>query len=173
VPAPYSPVAFANWFIVRFPDGITHLKVQKLVYCAYGWWLAYNYPEEVLAERPEVWKHGPVFRDIYSSFSGNGDRPIRNVGRVVNSNLSAFVDDADHRVNNLLEFTLERYGHMHEFKLSDMTHKEGTPWQQMAARYDYRVPRNLMIDRELIRDEFQKIARENNLFEHAEAAVEV
>ncbi len=173
MPAPYSPVAFANWFIARDHDGITHLKVQKLVYCAYGWWLAYNYPEEVLSERPQVWRHGPVFRDIYSSFSSNGDRPIRHLGRVVNSNLPGKVDDGDDRVNSLLEFTKKRYGEMDGFTLSDLTHKEGTPWQIMAASYNYRVPRNLMIPPELIRDEFKKISEDNHLFENEKTALGV
>lgn len=171
LPAPYSPVAFANWFIVRFPNGITHLKVQKLTYCAYGWWLAYNDPFEVLTERPQVWRHGPVFRSVYRTFSSYGDRPIRNPGSLPDTKGAPTVDQEDERVESLLRFTLNRYGEMDEWKLSDLTHKQGTPWQRLASSYNYRVPRNLPIPPEFVRDEFRKIAEENKLFEHAEATL--
>jgi len=44
MPAPYSPIAIANNFVEQFGGvtGIEHMKLQKLVYCSYGWMLALN-----------------------------------------------------------------------------------------------------------------------------------
>lgn len=39
----YTPVALANYFVKQFgaDEGISHMKLQKLVYLAYGWWLSH------------------------------------------------------------------------------------------------------------------------------------
>lgn len=39
---PYTPLAVANCFLEKFGEngGIEHMKLQKLVYFSYGWWLA-------------------------------------------------------------------------------------------------------------------------------------
>src|SRR5436309_2096397 len=78
MPRPYRPMALANNLIRRFgyQRGITHMKLQKLVYYAHGWWLAYRFPEQLLTERPEVWRHGPVFPSMYMALRGFGNRPI-------------------------------------------------------------------------------------------------
>jgi uncharacterized phage-associated protein len=67
VPVPYSPLALANEFIVRFKpgEGIEHMKLQKLVYCANGWWLVFNPNQPLVNKAPEVWKFGPVFPSLY------------------------------------------------------------------------------------------------------------
>ena len=41
MPRPYRPLAIANSLITAFGyvDVVDHMKLQKLVYLAHGWWL--------------------------------------------------------------------------------------------------------------------------------------
>jgi uncharacterized phage-associated protein len=54
-----------------WPDGAEHMKLQKLVYYAYGWWLLYH-SEPIMTEPPEVWRHGPVFSSMYHALKHHG-----------------------------------------------------------------------------------------------------
>jgi uncharacterized phage-associated protein len=47
------------------------MKLQKLVYYAYGWWLLYH-SEPIMTEPPEVWRHGPVFSSMYHALKHHG-----------------------------------------------------------------------------------------------------
>ena len=67
-PVPYTPLALANTFVARYGATRTldHMKLQKLAFYTYGWWLAYN-PNPILTEAPQVWKYGPVFGSLYNA----------------------------------------------------------------------------------------------------------
>ncbi len=66
--APYSAVQIANEFIARGVEDeikdMTNMKIQKLVYFAHGYFLAI-YDRPLIREEFEVWKHGPVVRQLY------------------------------------------------------------------------------------------------------------
>jgi hypothetical protein len=65
MPRPYRPLALANEFIVMSASrGAEHMKLQKLVYFAYGWWLT-GHSDRITTEPPQVWKFGPVFESLY------------------------------------------------------------------------------------------------------------
>lgn len=70
----YSSATIANAFLQRYGKSgdIDHLKLQKLVYYAYGWWLTKNPDKPLTSDGPEIWKYGPVFLDIYQLFSFQG-----------------------------------------------------------------------------------------------------
>jgi len=160
MPAPYQPLAFANEFILKSEGaGVDHMKLQKLVYCAYGWWLA-AHREPIMTEGPEVWRHGPVFSSLYSALAGNGARPITTPQSAAFGKEPPRIDDGDEEACNLVDFVWHRYGAFSGFKLSEMTHKKGTPWQITAKRNNYRVPRHLKIEDDLIRGEFSQLANE-------------
>lgn len=164
MPAPYVPLALANCFIRRAgPVGLTHMKLQKLVYCAHGWWLAYNPNTLFVTERPEVWQHGPVFPSLYSRLSGFGGTEIYQMQSAGPFGGIPVVDDADHASHSFLDFVWGRYGAYTAFELSDMTHRPGTPWYQMSERHNFKVPRHLEIPDDLVIAEFQRLAREGGL----------
>ena len=160
MPRPYKPLALANEFICFDPSyGVSHMKLQKLVYFAHGWWLTRHH-ESLLDEAPEVWRHGPVFSSLYNSLAGFGPNRIKNPVSDVFGNPPR-VDEDDAEVFDLLRFVWGRYGHMTAFQLSDLTHRPGTPWQIIAEQRQYRVPRHFKIDQELIRNEFMRLRNEN------------
>ena len=149
----YSPLAAANWFLANHAgdNGIEHMKLQKLVYCAHGWWLAFK-PEPFLNERPQIWKYGPVFSSLYHVLKPFGHLPI-------DAPQSTSPFDETPRVtadstSRLLSFIWKRYGHLSNFALSEMTHEKLTAWYKQAEKYEFEVPHGLEIPDEFVRVEF-------------------
>jgi uncharacterized phage-associated protein len=155
MPIPYSPLAAANSFIAQFgaERGIEHMKLQKLVYCAHGWWLTAN-RTSFLNERPQVWKHGPVFNSLYHVLKPFGGMPISTPQSSGPFSEPEFIDRDDAAVTGLIRWVWSRYGHLTSFALSDMTHRPGTAWSRVAAERNYSVPNGLEIPDEYVRDEF-------------------
>lgn len=161
MPKPYTPLAVANTFISLFgaDRGIEHMKLQKLVYCAHGWWLA-SYDDatpHLLDERPQVWKHGPVFDSMYRILKVFGSSPIREPQSLNPFFDTPSVDEGDDNVRHLVHWIWSRYGHLSSFALSDLTHRPGTPWSRVASEHNYRVPFNMAIPDDYIREEFRTI----------------
>jgi uncharacterized phage-associated protein len=133
------------------------MKLQKLVYYAHGWWLAYRSPEQLLNEKPEVWRHGPVFSSMYHALKGFGNEPITTTQPDLPLRPPPDIDEDDDTVFNLLDWIWVRYGGYSAIRLSNMTHERGTPWQQMAQTHDYRVPEHTKIPDELMTAYFEEI----------------
>lgn len=163
MPTPYTPLAIANEFVARFGQtaGIEHMKLQKLVYCSYGWWLGvYGLDHERLtSEGPEIWKHGPVFSSLYRVLRNFGRSPITAPQSSNPFSAPDRVDDPDvEGVLDLVDWIWGRYGHLSSFALSDMTHKPGTPWYRVAMENDFTVPLHTRIPDEYIFEEFQNLS---------------
>ncbi len=157
----YSPLAIANNFIEQFgaAEGIEHMKLQKLVYCVYGWSLAFYGLDSprLVTEGPEIWKYGPVFGSLYKALKIFGRKPI-----TLPQSLNPFgqpenVDENDESTRNLVAWIWSRYGHLTGLALSDLTHKPGTPWYRVATESNFRVAYNTEIPDEYILEEFQKL----------------
>lgn len=160
MPIPYKPLAVANEFIVCSGNsGVDHMKLQKLTYFAYGWWLAYN-ENELLSERPQVWQHGPVFKSLYHALSQYGWRPINTIQNDNFTTPAPRIDDNDASVRALVAWVWNRYGEHRAEYLSDITHNKGTPWEETAREFGYRVPKNTTIPVERVREHFQGLAIE-------------
>ena len=154
---PFTPLAVANGFLERHahPRGIEHMKLQKLVYFTHGWWLAIN-PSSLLTERPQVWRHGPVFKTLYHTLKDFGHHPIPHPQLAYPTADLEMIGD-NNLVPSYVDFVWDRYGHLTGFALSSMTHQAGTAWNRLASEYDFQVPAELEIPDEYIREEFKKI----------------
>lgn len=161
MPVPYNSISIANTFLQHFGarDGIEHMKLQKLVYCAYGWWLAHSGLEgaRLTTDHPEIWKHGPVFPDLYHAFKVFGRKPISEVQSTSPFARPELVDEEDDEIHALVNWIWGRYGHLSSFALSDMTHKPGTPWYRVAQERNFSVPFSTVIPDEYILEEFSNI----------------
>jgi uncharacterized phage-associated protein len=159
MPIPYPPLATANFFISEYARGrgIEHMKLQKLVYFSHGWWLT-GHPGPYLNERPQIWKHGPVFDSLYHVLKTFGSLPIAEIQSSSPFEKPALIDGRDSEVRGLLVWVWQKYGHLSSFALSDMTHREGTAWSRVAAERNFSVPRGLELPDEYVRKEFQKLA---------------
>jgi uncharacterized phage-associated protein len=158
----YTPLQIANWFIKYHGSetDLKHMKLQKLVYCAYGWWLAFK-ETPLTREGPQVWKYGPVFETLYHALRPNESRPIREMQTSNPFSAAETVPQEDEETTALLKWVWNRYGHLSGFALSDMTHQPGTPWHKAAEQHDFVVPRGFEIPKEFIKEEFSRIHKES------------
>lgn len=137
----YPSIYVANELLSSHGD-VSHMKLQKLLYFANGWWLATN-GTPLLNESPQVWRYGPVYQYLYKIFSRFGHADI---GGPVKGNPFAdepekLGDSDEHkRVRQLLDWIWTEYGSKSAIQLSDETHAPGTPWRQIAEHHKFRVP---------------------------------
>jgi len=115
----------ANWFILRAKrDGkvLSIMQLLKLVYIAHGWHLEMrNRP--LFFNRIEVWRRGPVIRDIYTEF--------RNKGIDVHEPSTGHLVELPPEYDRFLEQIYDIYGKKSAYELSDLTHKPGSPWDMV------------------------------------------
>lgn len=152
----YPAMAVANYFLkISFDKnvGITHLKLQKLVFLAHALCLAlYDHP--LVVERIEAWKRGPVIRNLYQEFKIFGKQAINKYGMTSQRSslkknrwfspsshdsapdldefkiFAPIVPDTDSRIAKHLDTIWDQYGKYDTAVLLDWLHEPGTPWQK-------------------------------------------
>lgn len=117
--------AVANYFLTldeqKEGDGISNLKLQKLVYYAQGFHLAIHHTP--LFDSPiEAWTHGPVVPALYQSFKSYGSNPIPYPQNIINQELT----DEE---KELIDEVFDVFGQFSAWKLRNMTHDE-RPWME-------------------------------------------
>ena len=131
------------------------MKLQKLVYFAHGWHLAYG-EGPLIPDEIEAWNYGPVIESLYRELkhygSGEITSPILEID-FRNNIFSAQAPTIDNpNLNQFLGNVVGVYGGFTPIQLSNMTHMPGTPWQRLKVKYPH--DRSLTIPNELIRDYF-------------------
>lgn len=130
----YDARQIANWFVQRAEkDGkrLSIMQLLKLVYISHGWYLEMS-GAPLIRNKIEAWKHGPVIPDVYRAFRGqdvNVSVPIAGFDAIKNS-----------YAENILEQIYNSYGQIHAFRLSDMTHEPGGPWDIASKKFGYFAP---------------------------------
>jgi uncharacterized phage-associated protein len=128
----YTPRNIADWFLCQVDrdagDSITHKKLQKLVYYAQAWSLALN-GRPLFNDELQAWRHGPVPRDLFDSFSGNGWQALPLPDQDKCSACNRLIADDDVA---LLEEVIEIYGGLTASRLEALTHNE-EPWLEARA----------------------------------------
>ncbi len=118
---------------------LTPLQLMKLVYIAHGWSLVLR-RAPLFDDRIEAWKYGPVIPDLYQATKGYGRSPIP----------LDVIDDAppavEADVQEFLEEVFRQYGNLSGYSLSSLTHKRGSPWQQVYEEgcLGIEIPSNLI-----------------------------
>ena len=134
--APYDSRAVANFLLDLAAQRrltITQLVLYKILYFAHGWYLTY-YDMPLVSHEFEAWQRGPVIKVLRDQFREFGDQPITKradrlniftgectlVGPTLNTQDAIFVSQI-----------FESYFHYGAWKLSEMTHEAGSPWDQL------------------------------------------
>ena len=168
---PYPVGAIANYMLDRGEeDGvpITHLKLQKLVYIAYGWTLA-ALDASLFEERIEAWRYGPVVPDLWHEFKAYRADPIDD-GRSFDYDwgrdrlIFHSIPLRAKEVRHLLRAIWKKYSPFTASQLVRRTHRVGAPWH---ATIREQGPRS-RIEPELIREHFARL-REDPQFHNFEA----
>lgn len=158
----YHAMDIAKWFLLKnnseqkekvaanddyeVYEGITHLKLQKLLYNAQGVSLAIN-DEPLFMENLEAWEHGPVVRDVYDTFCIFGRNQI--IIPVTEDTLEKVREiESDNKAKNVLELVYDNFSIYTAWQLREMSHVKDGPWDK--------TQKNEVIDLELIKDYFKK-----------------
>lgn len=141
----------AAYFINKAIDEgkpLTPLQVQKLVYVAYGWYLAFFrtplFDTHTEATQIQAWRYGPVIPDVYQLLKRYGSSAIKEP--VLQADLSLIQDD----LKTFLNAIYEKYGSLTGFQLSELTHRQNTPWSEA-----YQAGENNAIHDELIQKHYE------------------
>lgn len=160
----WSP-EIANEFIKLARDdgtAFTQMQLQKLVYIANGWNLAIS-GQSLTDDEPQAWEYGPVYRELNDALRRYGREKVTQEIRNAEFQPGYFMDDpgavAVARLSldeaEVIKRVYRNYGQFHAYQLSALTHKTGTPWEQI---YKEGQGRNQFIPSTMIRDHFVGLA---------------
>jgi len=151
---PHSSLAIANEFIRRAERPLTHMQLQKLVYLAHGWALG-AFAAPLIEDDVEAWDFGPVIRRLYDALRYYGRGPIT---RPIHwgDDTPFRSDDGEEAFAQLspdqaavVDLVWNKYGSFPAFKLSALTHQDGTPWTETFSK-----GRNGVIPQDQIQEHF-------------------
>ena len=159
----YSAMDIAEWFLwynnyqrdeqldktdnYDVYEGITHLKLQKLLYYAEGVYSAVM-DNDIFKEKIMAWPHGPVVVEVYENFSENGSKELEFDDNYWNK-IQQINNDND--VSNILQLVYENYAGYTAWQLREKTHVVGGPWQITVDKKEMQKE----IDKKLIKDYFK------------------
>jgi len=104
-------------YILAARGEMSAMKLQKLIYYAQAWALAWT-GRPLFANRIEAWAKGPVVRDLYALHRGEF-----TVREIAGGNASVIGSEA----RAIIDAVLGSYAHLTPQTLSDLTHSE-PPW---------------------------------------------
>jgi uncharacterized phage-associated protein len=128
----YTAKQVANEFLTlarRDHVHLTPMQLQKLVYFAYGWYLAIT-GERLIDELVEAWQWGPVIPSLYHEFKVYGSDPIIVPADFVFPPLASDDPEKDALARRVISKVWEIYGRYSGVQLSSMTHAANSPWAQ-------------------------------------------
>ena len=136
---------------------LTMMQLLKLVYISHGWWLTFSNGKPLTADKPQAWQYGPVHPLVYRAFRSAGANGItqKAVDPISGFEFSADIPD---EVNSILDQVVTSYGPIHAYRLSDMTHQEGTPWSRTIKNFKKYAP----ISDALIKEHFDELRRKRH-----------
>lgn len=158
---PYDARAVAN-FLLDYGASkgrlISGMSLQKILFFAHAWYLART--EKPLVGQPfEAWTYGPVNRVVYDQFKQFKDRPIEGRAKVLNAAAGKYetarCQDMDDDTATLLRDIFDYYSTYHPFHLSELTHEEGSPWDQVWNIATRQAVPGMVISNDSIRDWFR------------------
>lgn len=100
-------------------EGLTNLKLQKLLYLAQAYYLA-KLGRPLFSEKIEAWQYGPVIPEVYNEFRKHGSNPI------FSDNDKSSLTDED---KVILKTVWDSFGGFSAGRLVEITHAH-TPWKE-------------------------------------------
>jgi uncharacterized phage-associated protein len=171
---PFESKAIANYLLdlARAKgSSLTPMKLQKLAFFSHGWHLALT-DSPLIIGGVQAWKYGPVITSLYATFREFGNQAIPCKAQDIRfvpgpkgeAKLEPYEPSIDTDVGQgdkelakaIINRVYEVYGKYEGLQLSDMTHREGTPWWTVRKEYQGEMPRGLKIPDEMIISFFKK-----------------
>jgi uncharacterized phage-associated protein len=164
--APTTAFAVANWFIDKSKKSrvpITHMKLQKLAYMAYGWYYAY-YENPLFDDKIFAWKYGPVIANLYAMFKGCGKNIVDHY-IIDGEKCSIFESDnmeesekesrkvIEKDIEDVLNIVWRDYSQLTLGQLRNLTHRPETPWGKIVQSFNG-IMKNVVIEPTDIKEYF-------------------
>jgi uncharacterized phage-associated protein len=151
--------AVAN-FLLDHADSIgkklTIMALLKIIYFAHGWHLA-KFEGPLIRNAFEAWQEGPVVRVVYNCFRDAGTKSINSRATQFNPAVGRY-ETVSYTLGEeqamLLRNIFGAYGHLNAFKLSDLTHEPGSPWDLVWNAPPEKITLGMRITNEAIRRHF-------------------
>lgn len=122
----YTPNHIANFMLDRADTEdrpISPMKLLKLVYIAYGWYLALL-DEKLFDETIYAWQHGPVIESLYHEFKHFRSHPITQPSMSLDLDTSEAVVPRIPREDQPANLILERvWDSYKQFSAADLSKK--------------------------------------------------
>jgi len=119
----------ANYIVSKYPEEVTPMKLQKLMYYCYVWQLVAN--DKKFEASFEAWPYGPVEPQVYEDYKEFGRNPIKAASSV--------------SINEpLIDFILDSYSVFSAVELSKTTHME-EPWKKFKNTNQV-IPDEVLVD---------------------------
>jgi uncharacterized phage-associated protein len=141
----YFSLTIANQFLeIADKEGVklTNMQLQKLVYFAHGWHLAFI-KEPLLHDPISAWCFGPVIPPLYDKLRKFGNGIVTSKLKIKIKNFE-FIDA---HVLDLLQAVWRAYGHLSGGQMSWISKQPGTPWQQVWDQCEWGVIPNILIQK--------------------------
>jgi len=138
----------ADWFLARANTegkNLKPMKLQKLVYFAYGWYCAFS-DQFLFKEVFYAWRLGLVVKVLYEKYKDFGENPIL----VENLVCLEFDDD----VTETLESVWKTYSPHSNRILEKLIRRSNSPWHRAYRSFEWEA----VILPETIRKHFQELA---------------
>ncbi|MBX3176805.1 MAG: SocA family protein [Candidatus Hydrogenedentes bacterium] len=163
----YDPLAVANYFLEiadrESDQTVSNLKMQKLIYFAHGWHLAIT-GKPLVRGGVQAWRYGPVQPLVYEAFKHFGNEriareaavPIQSSSGKIAIDVPRLPDDAGAKfAKRLIERIWQVYGGYTALQLSNLCHRDGTPWKDIEMEHRGQIPSHCIIPDDKIREHFQ------------------
>lgn len=113
----------------------TNMKLQKLVYLAYGWHFAIA-DEKLFDDEIQAWRYGPVIPSLYQKFKLYFSNPIPSNHYFVPEST-----ELPELVMKIVDKVWESYGNYDAGTLVELTHQPESPWHRAycAGQLDIQI----------------------------------
>lgn len=121
-------------------DGITNLKLQKMLYFSQAYYLA-MFDKPLFKEKIEAWEYGPVVREVYDNFKKNKSNPITIIKD------ESVIKEED---KEIIRRVWNIFGAYSASRLVEIVHSH-TPWK------DANISRDRIISNKMIKDYYSPL----------------
>jgi uncharacterized phage-associated protein len=161
---PYDARSVANLVLDRVAElgsDVTQMQLYKIVYFAHGWYLATR-RQKLVSQSFEAWSYGPVVRVLRDAFKDFGKEPITSKAErfdLFTGELLPIESLQDRKDIEFINQIVDFYHVYDGWKLSDLTHETGSPWDQVWNAKNPVGNLGLRLDDEAIRSYFVQLPK--------------
>lgn len=126
----YTSLILANNILHRFENGITLMKLQRLLYIVYKEYLDKT-GLKLFNEPFEAWEYGPVVRCVYDEFKTFETRNIIAYSKNAVGKSFIVSEEMDLNLKVILDDSMAKYGHMTGIELSKLIcNNKNSAWKK-------------------------------------------